>query len=115
MLQHLPSFVRWLSITILWFLSLICVPTVWAQQTLENPQPDSFQSGIGVISGWAYNAQTIEISFNGGPRLKAAVGTIREDTHGVCGDSDNGFGLLYNWNRLGDGVHTVTTYADHLR
>jgi hypothetical protein len=25
---------------------------------------------------------------------------------------DNGFGLLYNWNLLGDGPHTVTAYAD---
>ena len=31
---------------------------------------------------------------------------------GACGDTNNGFGLLYNWNRLGDGVHTVTAYAD---
>ncbi len=90
----------------------IVVSPVYAQQTLENPQPDSFQSGIGVISGWACKAQTIEISFNGGPRLRAALGTIRADTQGVCGDTDNGFGLLYNWNLLGDGVHTVTAYAD---
>ncbi len=31
----------------------IFAPRVWARQALENPQPDSFQSGIGVISGWA--------------------------------------------------------------
>ena len=85
---------------------------VWAQATLENPQPGSFQSGIGVISGWACEAQTIEISFDGGPRIQAGTGTIREDTRGVCGDTNNGFGLLYNWNRLGDGPHTVTAYAD---
>ena len=93
-------------------LSLLAVPHVGAQQTLENPQPDSFQSGVGVISGWACEAQTIEISFNGGPRLQAGAGTIREDTLGVCGDTDNGFGLLYNWNLLGDGSYTVTAYAD---
>ena len=93
----------------------IVVSPVYAQQTLENPQPASFQSGIGVISGWACNAQTIEISFNGGPRIQAAIGTIREDTQGACGDTDNGFGLLYNWNRLGDGSHTVTAYADGVK
>ena len=90
----------------------IVVSPVWAQQTLENPQPGSFQSGVGVISGWACEAYEIEISFNGGPRLTAGTGTIREDTQGVCGDTDNGFGLLYNWNLLGDGPHTVTAYAD---
>ncbi len=83
-----------------------------APHILENPSPGTFQSGVGVISGWACNAQTIEISFDGGPRLQAGVGTIREDTQGVCGDTNNGFGLLYNWNRLGDGPHTVTAYAD---
>ena len=103
--------VRLLSIIFLGLLSIVVSP-VWAQQTLENPQPDSFQSGVGVISGWACNANTIEISFNGGPRFQAALGTIREDTQSVCGDTDNGFGLLYNWNRLGDGAHTVTAYAD---
>ena len=90
----------------------IVVSPVYARQTLENPQPDSFQSGVGVISGWACNARRIEISFNGGARLRAGTGTLREDTRGVCGDTNNGFGLLYNWNRLGDGVHTVTAYAD---
>ena len=30
----------------------------------------------------------------------------------MCGDTDNGFGLLFNWNRLGDGRHTVRALAD---
>ena len=30
---------------------------------------------------------------------------------GVCGDTDNGFGVLYNWNNLGDGVYTVQALA----
>ena len=96
----------------LFVLPIVSAQHVWAQATLENPQPGSFQSGVGVISGWACNAQTIEISFNGGPRLQAGAGTLRADTQGVCGDTDNGFGLLYNWNLLGDGPHTVTAYAD---
>ena len=33
-------------------LSGLCPQLGWAQATLENPQPDSFQSGIGVISGF---------------------------------------------------------------
>ena len=83
-----------------------------APHVLENPQPGSFQSGVGVISGWACEAQTVEVSFDGGPRIQAGTGTIREDTQSVCGDTNNGFGFLYNWNRLGDGPHTVTAYAD---
>ena len=79
--------------------------------TLENPSPASFQSGIGLFSGWVCDAQQVEIDING-TRLQAGYGTIREDTAGVCGDTNNGFGLLFNWNRLGDGQHTVRALAD---
>ena len=43
---------------------------------------------------------------------EAGYGTERPDTEGVCGDTDNGFGLLFNWNRLGAGQHTVRAYVD---
>ena len=87
---------------------------VWAQVTLENPQPDSAQSGIGVISGWACDANQVEIEFDNDSanRWRAGTGTTRTDTQGVCGDADNGFGLLFNWNLLGDGTHTVRAFAD---
>ncbi|MGE0820581.1 MAG: SGNH/GDSL hydrolase family protein [Candidatus Binatia bacterium] len=78
---------------------------------LENPSPGSFQSGIGVVSGWVCDAQRIDIQFDG-QSLQAAYGTSREDTRQVCGDANNGFGLLFNWNLLGDGVHTVRALAD---
>ena len=78
---------------------------------LENPGPDSFQSGVGVLSGWVCEANLVEIELNGVPQ-EAAYGTARLDTAGVCGDVDNGFGLLFNWNRLGDGAHTVVAVVD---
>ena len=93
-----------------------------AQTALENPQPNSFQSGIGVISGWVCEAERIEIVFDPGTAKeetwRAGYKTTREDTEYtpegevLCGDTDNGFGLLYNWNRLDDGVHTVSARAD---
>ena len=83
-----------------------------SQGVLENPQPNSFQSGIGVISGWICDASIVEIEFDGGPPFEAAYGTSRNDTQSICGDTDNGFGLLFNWNLLGDGVHTVRALAD---
>ena len=85
---------------------------VWAQTTLENPQPGSFQSGIGVLSGFVCEASRIDIIFDAGVPLEAHYGTSREDTVGVCGDADNGFGLLINWNLLGDGTHVVHVVAD---
>ena len=78
---------------------------------LENPGSDSFQSGIGLLSGWVCEAEVVEIELNGVPQ-EAAYGTERLDTAGVCGDTDNGFGLLFNWNLLGDGEHTVVAWVD---
>ena len=80
--------------------------------TLENPEPASFQSGIGLLSGWVCAAAVVELEINGGPRVVAASGTDRADTAPVCGDRNNGFGLLFNWNLLGDGIHTVRALAD---
>ena len=78
---------------------------------LENPTPQSFRSGISAISGWACDAEEIVIEINGEP-ITAAYGTVREDTAEVCGDTDNGFSLLWNWNNLGDGDHTVLARID---
>ena len=90
---------------------------------LENPGPNSFQSGIGVISGWVCEAEGVEIAIETErgetERQVAAYGTERLDTAArrkdgtpLCGDTDNGFGLLFNWNRLGAGEHTVVAYVD---
>ena len=88
-----------------------------ATALLENPQPGSYQSGIGVISGWVCEADTVEIQFEHGTTgetqtVAAGSGTVRPDTEHVCGDTDNGFGLLWNWNRLGEGEHIVRAFAD---
>ena len=81
---------------------------------LENPQPGSFVSGIGAISGWVCSANKIEIEFDNDAanRWQAGYQTYRPDTLGVCGHEISGFGLLYNWNKLGDGIHTVRAFAD---
>lgn len=86
--------------------------TVWAAATLENPTSGALKSGVGLISGWICEAARLEISLDGGARLFVPYGSDRTDTVGVCGDTDNGFGLLTNYNELGDGPHTVTLYAD---
>ena len=85
-------------------------------RVLENPQPGSFQSGVGVISGWVCEAEQVDIVFNAGTSqeqtVRAAYGTEREDTKDDCDDINNGFGLLFNWNRLGTGQHTLSARAD---
>ena len=82
------------------------------RQKLENPEPGSFQSGIGVISGWVCDASQIDIEIDGG-KTQAAYGTSREDTRTVCGDANNGFGLLFNWNLLSTGTHKVRALVDN--
>ena len=78
---------------------------------LENPSLGSYQSGISAVSGWVCEAEEITIELNG-TEWKAGYGTTRTDTQGECGDTDNGFSLLFNWNLLGDGIHAVKAYAD---
>ena len=86
------------------------------QAQLGIPPPGSFQSGVGVLSGWVCAAETVELVFETAAGTtfteEAGYGTERLDTEEVCGDTDNGFGLLFNWNRLGAGQHTVRAYAD---
>ena len=84
---------------------------------LGNPSPGTAHSGVAIISGWHCTAEAIRIELTNGNTgevitTKAGAGTERGDTAGVCGDTANGFGLLWNWNALGDGWHTVRAYAD---
>ncbi len=78
---------------------------------LENPAPGSFQSGLGMIHGWECDADEVVVQINGTPS-PAITGTPRPDTQGVCGDTDNGFEHLLNWNALGDGRHDVVVLVD---
>lgn len=106
------SSTRLASAVFTFFLSSFITSAAWAQGALENPAQNGNESGIGLISGWHCDAGIIQISFDGGPLQDAAYGTERGDTAPACGDSDNGFGLLFNYNLLGDGVHTARAYAD---
>ena len=105
----------------MYVLLLFCVTflTLWgqpilgeAQVHLENPVPGSSQSGIGLISGWICQATRVDIDIDGRATFQAAYGTGREDTQTQCGDTNNGFGLLFNWNLLTDGMHRVRVLAD---
>jgi hypothetical protein len=84
--------------------------TSWAQSYVENPRPGSIQSGISLVSGWKCRGGSITVQFDDWPPELASYGTSRPDTQGICGDTDNGFGDLFNFNRLGDGVHTVRLF-----
>ncbi|MBM4257350.1 MAG: matrixin family metalloprotease [Deltaproteobacteria bacterium] len=82
------------------------------QGRLENPQPNSAVSGISTISGWVCAATQVTVLINGNISIPAAYGTPRGDTRTTCGDDDNGFGVLVNWNDLGPGTHQMVALAD---
>ena len=83
-----------------------------AQGLLETPQPGSFQSGIGLIRGWVCSANRVDIEVVGRGTLQAVYREPRGDTQSTCGDTDNGFSIQFNWNDLGEGIHTVRALAD---
>ena len=85
------------------------------QMVLENPQQGSSHSGIGIISGWACEAQNITIQIDEMSPVRIAHGTTRADTFPICGDDRNGFGLPFNWNLLTEGLHTLSAYADGVK
>ena len=84
----------------------VATPSFAQQSSLENPQPSSFQSGIGIVSGWSC-AGNVQVVVDGNP-LAVAYGTPRADVASTCGGNANvGFGLLLNYNTLGPGTHTA--------
>jgi lysyl endopeptidase len=65
-----------------------------------------------LIRGWVCQANAVEVQIDDGERQKVAYGTTRNDTIGVCGDANNGFGYTFNWNTLSNGSHIVRAFAD---
>jgi len=89
---------------------LVTATAAHGQGVLENPTPGSAKSGIGVLSGWkcsAASATSITLTIDDLPPIQAAYGTGRDDTAGVCGDANNGFGVLFNFGLLSEGEHEI--------
>ncbi len=87
-------------------------PSPLPKAHLESPSEGSTQSGIGLIRGWTCDAGVITVSIDGKEEKQVVYGNPRGDTLDKCGDRDNGFELLWNWNNLGDGEHTIRVFAD---
>lgn len=80
---------------------------------LENPAEQSYQSGIGVLSGWVCEASgPLTVRFDNGDPLPVLYGNERADTRDTCGHADTGFVALMNWSLLSAGVHTAVVYDD---
>ena len=90
---------------------LCTLTTTWAS-VLEVPGINSTLSGISVFSGWKCIAGIITVRFDGGDPIVVPYGSERNDTITACGDADNGFVLLINYNVLGPGVHEAVAFDD---
>jgi hypothetical protein len=72
-------------------------------------------SGIGLVFGWKCMGGTLTAVFDGIYTLAVPYGSSRDDTKTQCGDADNGFGLLVNYNLLGDGQHMVELFDNGVK
>jgi len=79
---------------------------------LGTPVNGSVVSGVGVISGFHCTSKNIAVFVDGVSLGKAGAGTTLKGTLPVCGRTDTGYSLLYNFNNLSNGQHLVTVYAD---
>lgn len=98
-------------IIVAFWLVFVLSPPGWAAH-IELPASGGTASGIGLVSGWKCEAGTLTVRFNGGNPLEMPYGSPRGDTLDVCGDADNGYALLMNWNLLAPGQHTAVVYDD---
>lgn len=117
-MQQKPAFIAQILtlLTISWGLALSALsPNAFSAPLahLESPSPQAFfRSGVGLIRGWSCEAGRVEISLDGGPLLATAHGTNRPDTLPTCGRTDTGFGLIQNWNNIGQGLHNLRAFVN---
>jgi hypothetical protein len=79
---------------------------------LGTPANGSTVSGVSTISGYHCTSKNIEVFIDGVSFGKAGSGTQLLGTQGVCGRTDTGYSLLYNFSNLADGQHTIAVTAD---
>lgn len=79
---------------------------------LGTPVDLTTVSGVGVISGYHCSSKDIDVYVDGQWAGKAGAGTRLLGTQAVCGRTDTGYSILYNFNNLSEGLHVVTASAD---
>lgn len=84
----------------------------YATGVLGTPNKGQTVSGVGLISGYHCTSNNIDVYIDNVYFGKAGAGTQLLGTLDVCGKTNTGFGLLYNFNNLTPGVHGISVYAD---
>jgi hypothetical protein len=87
----------------------------FSQGAMENPAPNSTESGIGIISGWHCSASKVEAFIDGKSIGFGYVGSERGDVTSICGKSNAGYSLLVNFNNFSQGSHNVKMFADGVK
>ena len=89
---------------------LLSISTAGWAGVIEVPRANSIQSGVSVFSGWKCTATILTVQFDGGQPIVVPYGSERNDTAGLCGDTDNGFALQINYGILSPGVHEAVIF-----
>lgn len=110
-----PAATRHGSVLLIFTLVLSAPAAAASFAVHESPSQGTVESGVGVIRGWACDADEIEILIDGHDRMLVPYGGARGDTEPVCGDTDNGYATAVNWNRYDDGPHDLEAFVDGKR
>ena len=97
---------------ILFMMASVLSTGVFAIGVLGTPNKGSTVSGVGVISGYHCNSKDITVYIDGNSIGKAGAGTTLLGTLGTCGQTETGYSLVYNFNNLAPGQHTISVTAD---
>lgn len=102
-----------LSKTYLSLAALTFSSVTFSQFNFESPAESSIESGVGVVRGWACNAEKIQVIFDDKETLDLPYGGDRPDTNSICNnDGKNGFGSVIFWPTHGEGQHTADLLID---
>lgn len=97
---------------ILFMMASVISTGAFAIGVLGTPNKGSTVSGVGVISGYHCSSKDITVYIDGNSIGKAGSGTTLLGTLGTCGQTETGYSLLYNFNNLAPGPHTISVTAD---
>src|SRR5262245_55953730 len=86
--------------------------TAFAQNQRQAPESGSTPSGFDIVSEWKCTGGMLTVQFDNGPTYRASYGAIRNDTQGLCDDTNKGGVFLWNWHQLGDGSSALKIFDD---
>lgn len=85
---------------------------------LEQPASGSTVGGVAVLRGWACWVagsviRNVSYQIDDLPVSQVPYGSGRKDTKTACdGKTKNGFATVVNWNRFGNGEHTLKLFVN---